>query len=163
MLNTQLYCNLRFYEQWECIVKLNIVGLEFGILQSLIRVEDKTKIKPGVIKRQVLFLWDCDCLFSSYNTDTSINQWKNTEYIEQYFQKDFLILLEDSIRAETYKDNDGKSHTVIKVIADRVSFVGSKKDSNNSINAPTDRQSAAKESSEPEFEMTEYEEDDLPF
>ena len=66
--------------------------------------------------------------------------------------------MEDSIRAETYKDNDGKSHTVIKVIADRVSFVGSKKDSNNSINAPT-----AKESSEPEFEMTEYEEDDLPF
>ncbi len=71
--------------------------------------------------------------------------------------------MEDSIRVETYKDNDGKSHTVIKVIADRVSFVGSKKDSNNSINAPTDRQSAAKESSEPEFEMTEYEEDDLPF
>ena len=67
--------------------------------------------------------------------------------------------MEDSIRVETYKDNDGKSHTVIKVIADRVSFVGSKKDSN----APTDRQSAAKESSEPEFEMTEYEEDDLPF
>ncbi len=59
--------------------------------------------------------------------------WRQTaELISKYFKKGNLIALEGSIQTRTWDDNDGKRHYVTEVIVDRVHFVESKRDRENS-------------------------------
>lgn len=54
--------------------------------------------------------------------------WRQTaEFIQKYFGKGSLILLEGEIRTRNYKDNDGRTVYVTEVVADKASFTGEKK------------------------------------
>lgn len=54
--------------------------------------------------------------------------WRQTaEFIQKYFGKGNLILLEGEIRTRNYKDKDGRTVYVTEVVADKASFTGEKK------------------------------------
>ena len=55
--------------------------------------------------------------------------WKQTaEFVEKYFKKGSLIALRGSIQQRNYEDKNGNKRTAFEVIADEVSFCGSKAD-----------------------------------
>lgn len=57
----------------------------------------------------------------------TIVAWKQTaEFIEKYFRKGSLIALRGSIQQRNYEDKNGNRRTAFEVIADEVSFCGSK-------------------------------------
>ena len=68
--------------------------------------------------------------FQREQTDfINIVAWKQTaEFVEKYFKKGALIALRGSIQQRNYEDKNGNKRTAFEVIADEVSFCGSKAD-----------------------------------
>ncbi len=53
--------------------------------------------------------------------------WRQTaEFVSRYFQKGSMIAVRGSIRMDSYEDKDGNKRTSFEVVADEVSFCGSK-------------------------------------
>ena len=71
-----------------------------------------------------------DRRFQREQTDfINIVAWKQTaEFVEKYFKKGSLIALRGSIQQRNYEDKNGNKRTAFEVIADEVSFCGSKAD-----------------------------------
>ena len=93
----------------------------------------------------------CIAVERRFDRDTSdfinIVAWNKTaEFVSKYFAKGDLIALTGSIQTRKYEDKDGNKRTAYEVLADDVSFCGTKKE----------------KSSEPDFEEIEVS-DDLPF
>lgn len=58
-----------------------------------------------------------------------VTAWRNTaEFVCKYFQKGSMIAVQGSIRVDNYTDRDGNNRTRTEVIADQVSFCGSKRE-----------------------------------
>ena len=77
----------------------------------------------------------------------NIVAWNKTaEFVSKYFAKGDLIALTGSIQTRKYEDKDGNKRTAFEVLADDVSFCGTKKE----------------KSSEPDFEEIKIS-GDLPF
>jgi len=56
--------------------------------------------------------------------------WRSTaEFVSKWFHKGQMIALCGSIQTRTWDDNDGNRRYVTEVVADEVSFAGSKSDS----------------------------------
>lgn len=56
--------------------------------------------------------------------------WRQTAaFITKYFRKGQMIAIEGSIQTRSYEDKEGKKRTVFEVLADNVSFCGSKSES----------------------------------
>lgn len=95
--------------------------------------------------------------------------WRQTaEFVSRYFRKGSLIAVEGSIQTQNYTDKDGNNRKSVEVVANNVSFCGSKNDSGT--NAPA--QQAAFEQPAPSYasaqgsdfeEIVDEDEDDLPF
>lgn len=76
--------------------------------------------------------------------------WRQTaEFVEKYFHKGSMIAVQGSIQTRKYEDKNGNNRTAVEIVADNVSFCGSK-DEKPSLNVSTD-----------DFE--EIGDDDLPF
>jgi len=60
---------------------------------------------------------------------------KTAEFIKRYFVKGSMIAIEGSIRTENFTDKDGNKRKSVEVIANNVSFCGSKE---NGTQASTD-------------------------
>ena len=93
----------------------------------------------------------CIAVERRFDRDTSdfinIVAWNKTaEFVGKYFAKGDLIALTGSIQARKYEDKDCNKRTAFEVLADDVSFCGTKKE----------------KSPEPDFEEIEVS-DDLPF
>lgn len=59
--------------------------------------------------------------------------WRQTaEFVSRYFQKGSMIAVQGSIQTRNYEDKHGNKRTAVEVIADKVSFCGSKAESGNS-------------------------------
>lgn len=59
--------------------------------------------------------------------------WRQTaEFVERYFRKGSMIAVQGSIQTRNYEDKHGNKRTAVEVIADKVSFCGSKAESGNS-------------------------------
>jgi len=71
-----------------------------------------------------------DRRFQRDQTDfINVVAWKQTaEFVEKYFKKGSLIALRGSIQQRNYEDKNGNKRTAFEVIADEVSFCGSKAD-----------------------------------
>lgn len=85
--------------------------------------------------------------------------WRTTaEFVGKYFQKGSMIAVQGSIQTGSY-EKDGVKRRTFEVVADNVSFCGSKNDS-----APTTNQAAPSFSNadENDFAVTE-DDDELPF
>ena len=66
--------------------------------------------------------------FQREQTDfVNVVAWKQTaEFVEKYFHKGDMIALRGSIQQRNYEDKNGNKRTAVEVVADEVSFCGSK-------------------------------------
>ena len=87
--------------------------------------------------------------------------WRQTaEFVSRYFRKGSMIAVQGSIQTRNYEDRNGNKRTAVEVIADKVSFCGSKAESGNS--APVDAQANASDYTAINTNDS-GEDDDLPF
>ncbi len=94
--------------------------------------------------------------------------WRQTaEFVSRYFRKGSMIAVEGSIQTQNYTDKNGNNRKSTEVLANNVSFCGSKAETGTANNAfaqpePAPSYSSA-DSSDFEEIVQEDEEDDLPF
>ena len=89
--------------------------------------------------------------------------WRQTaEFISRYFHKGSMIAVEGTIQTSNYTDKNGNNRKQTEVLANNVSFCGSKSESGNMDIEP---ESAAKYSNtdNSDFEEIVDDDDDLPF
>lgn len=96
----------------------------------------------------------------------SIVAWRQSaDFVCRYFKKGNMIALTGSLQSNNYEDRDGNKRTSYEVVADRISFCGSKSETGgSSFNASPVEQAAPsfKTASAADFEEIPDEED-LPF
>lgn len=97
----------------------------------------------------------------------NIVAWRNTaEFVCKYFKKGSMIAVEGSLQSRNYEDKDGNKRTAYEVVANNVSFTGSKAESGTAAApAATFEVPAAAFStgSNGDFEVIADDDDDLPF
>lgn len=92
--------------------------------------------------------------------------WRQTaEFISRYFQKGSMIAVEGSIQTSNYTDQNGNKRKQVEVVANNVSFCGSKSENsaggaNGAYNQPAPSYANADNS---DFEEIVDDDDDLPF
>ena len=102
--------------------------------------------------------------------------WRQTaEFVSRYFSKGSMIAVQGSIQTDKYKDKSGNSRTSFQVVADNVSFCGSKKETGGSYTDINVKRQESMDNFGPDIEWAErahdaaiYEsifgsDDDLPF
>ncbi len=99
-----------------------------------------------------------------------VTAWRQTaEFVSRYFHKGSMIAVEGSIQTDSYTDKDGNKSKSVQVVANNVSFCGSKAETgmseetqpvpDNSINKGNVYSSADNS----DFEEIIDDDDDLPF
>lgn len=86
---------------------------------------DRSYVKPGE-DRQADFI--------------NVVAWRQTaDFVTRYFHKGSMIAIQGSIQTRSYEDKNGNKRTAVEVVADNVSFCGSKSESNTGsrYDAPT--------------------------
>ena len=54
--------------------------------------------------------------------------WRQSaEFVSKYFQKGSMIAIEGSLQTRNYQDKNGNSRTAVEVVANNISFAGSKR------------------------------------
>lgn len=91
--------------------------------------------------------------------------WRQTaEFISRYFHKGSMIAVEGTIQTSSYTDKNGNQRKQVEVLANNVSFCGSKNEagsvSNNGYNQAAPSYASADNS---DFEEIVDDDDDLPF
>ena len=96
--------------------------------------------------------------------------WRQTaEFVTRYFHKGSMIAVQGSIQTRNYEDKTGAKRTAVEIVADNVSFCGSKNDSGNAgaatqaAPAATQAPSFETPASAEGFDAAGVDEDDLPF
>jgi single-strand DNA-binding protein len=98
--------------------------------------------------------------------------WRQTaEFVSKYFSKGSMIAVQGSIQTRSYEDKMGNKRTAVEVVADNVSFCGSKAESGTAGGAamrPATAAPAAPAASFStggmgDFESIEDDDDSLPF
>lgn len=110
----------------------------------------------------------CDRNFSRSGEDKKtdfidVTAWRQTaEFVSHYFRKGSMIAVEGSIQTDSFTDKDGNKRKSVQVVANNVSFCGSKSENNSdsSFHQPAPSYAEADES---DFEEISDDEDDLPF
>lgn len=93
-----------------------------------------------------------------------ITAWRQTaDFISRYFHKGDMIAVEGSIQTENFTDKDGKKRKSVTVVANNVSFCGSKAKSDT--NNPAFSQPSADDNNAEIDDFIEIidDNDDLPF
>lgn len=87
--------------------------------------------------------------------------WRHSAvFIEKYFRKGSMIAVQGSIQTDTYTDKDGNKRKSVKVVAENVSFCGSKNE-NGAANASSSAPPVSSFESDGNYQ--EIPDDDLPF
>lgn len=61
--------------------------------------------------------------------------WRQTaDFVCKYFKKGSMIAVQGAIQTRTYEDKDGNKRKAVEIVADNVSFCGSKSDSTKTDN-----------------------------
>ena len=96
--------------------------------------------------------------------------WRQTaDFITRYFHKGSMIAVQGSIQTRNYEDKNGNKRTAVEIVADSVSFCGSKISQNESFdtqesNYAQNNQNADFGTNSAEFDdITDDEDDGLPF
>ena len=94
--------------------------------------------------------------------------WRQTaEFISRYFRKGSMIAVEGSIQTNNYTDKDGNKRKQVEVVANNVSFCGSKAESGSEAPAREFAPAAPSYSNADNSDFEEIvdadDEDDLPF
>lgn len=91
--------------------------------------------------------------------------WRQTaEFISRYFHKGSMIAVEGSIQTSSYTDKNGNNRKQVEVVANNVSFCGSKNEGGTSA-GPAYSQPAPSyaNADNSDFEEIVDDDDDLPF
>ncbi len=93
-----------------------------------------------------------------------VTAWRQTaEFISRYFRKGSMIAVEGSIQTDNFTDNSGNKRKSVRVVANNVSFCGSKAESAANTN-PAYSQPAPSYASADNSDFEEIvDDDDLPF
>lgn len=73
-----------------------------------------------------------DCSFTRKGEERKadfidVTAWRQTaEFVSKYFQKGSMIAIEGSLQTTSYQDKNGNNRTKVEVVANNVSFCGSK-------------------------------------
>lgn len=114
---------------------------------------DRSYVRPGE-ERQTDFI--------------NVVAWRQTaEFVTRYFHKGSMIAVQGSIQTRNYEDKTGAKRTAVEIVADNVSFCGSKNEAGTSgfqaapapVDAPAPSFSTA---SATDFQAADME-DELPF
>ncbi|MBO5494246.1 MAG: single-stranded DNA-binding protein [Eubacterium sp.] len=93
-----------------------------------------------------------------------VTAWRQTaEFVSRYFHKGSMIAVEGSIQTDNFTDNSGNKRKSVTVVANNVSFCGSKAESgtvNPAFSQPAPSYASADNS---DFEEIVDDDDDLPF
>ena len=100
--------------------------------------------------------------------------WRQqADFVTKYFRKGQMIAIQGSLQSRSYEDKNGNRRNVLEVVADRISFCGSKSESGGGYNAgaaPSMRNDAGssaptsfKNGGSEDFDTLSDSEDDLPF
>ena len=97
--------------------------------------------------------------------------WRQTaDFVCRYFRKGSMIAVQGSIQTRNYEDKQGNKRTAVEVVADNVSFCGSKAESGTGgagrpyeNAAPAAPAASFASGSMGDFESIEDDDDSLPF
>ena len=101
-----------------------------------------------------------------------ITAWRQTaEFVCKYFTKGSMIALQGELQTRKYEDKNGNKRTAYEVVANTVSFCGSKAETGAKDAAPAEPPAQAARpsvsvSSEDEYTVLpagDFDDDDLPF
>ena len=97
-----------------------------------------------------------------------ISAWRQTaEFVCKYFRKGSMIAVQGYIQTRMYEDKNGNKRKAVEIVADNVSFCGSKAESGTGSYSREDSyaatQPAPSYSTADEGDFKEIPEDDLPF
>ena len=93
-----------------------------------------------------------------------ITAWRQTaDFISRYFHKGDMIAVEGSIQTENFTDKDGKKRKSVTVVANNVSFCGSKAKSDTSSPAFSQPSAAVNNTDTDDFIEIIDDNNDLPF
>lgn len=91
----------------------------------------------------------------------NVTAWRQTaEFVCKYFGKGQMIAVEGSIQTRKYQDKNGNNRVAVEVVANQVSFCGSKSEGNAS--RPPATQDSLDVDTDGDFEDLP-DDDDLPF
>ncbi|MBD5083074.1 MAG: single-stranded DNA-binding protein [Clostridiales bacterium] len=119
----------------------------------------------------VRFQVACDRNFSRSGEDRKtdfidVTAWRQTaEFVSRYFRKGSMIAVEGSIQTDSFTDKDGNKRKTVQVVANNVSFCGSKAESGTASNPVFSQPAPSYASADnSDFEeISDDDEDDLPF
>lgn len=91
--------------------------------------------------------------------------WRQTaEFVSRYFHKGSMIAVQGSIQTRNYEDKNGNKRTAVEIVADNVSFCGSKAESEAAAPKVQDTQRPSVNVSADDFTPLPTDDDDgLPF
>ncbi len=94
-----------------------------------------------------------------------VTAWRQTaEFVSRYFHKGSMIAVEGSIQTDNYTDNNGNKRKSFQVVANNVSFCGSKAESGANTNPAYSQPAPSYASADSsDFEEIVDDDDDLPF
>ncbi len=100
----------------------------------------------------------------------NIVAWRQTaDFVTRYFHKGSMIAVQGSIQTRNYEDKQGNKRTAVEVVADNVSFCGSKAESGTTGGRSYEAAPAAAPAvsyasgSTGDFESIDDDDDSLPF
>ena len=84
--------------------------------------------------------------------------WRHTaEFVSKYFKKGSMIAVQGSIQTRHFEDKQGNKRTAVEVVADNVSFCGSKNEVSSGLAADTS------EATQPDVDNGDVDDSNLPF
>ena len=125
-----------------------------------------TSNRTSVIRFQIA----CDRQFQTKEEERKtdfidVTAWRQTaEFISRYFRKGSMIAVEGSIQTENFTDKDGNKRKSVQVVANNVSFCGSKAEGDTASDTPFHQPAPSyAEADNSDFEEIADDDDDLPF
>lgn len=89
--------------------------------------------------------------------------WKSTaEFVCKYFSKGQMIAVQGSIQTRMFEDKNGNKRKAVEIVADNLSFCGSKQD-NSTASTESTEPSAPEYSTADASDFQEIPDDNLPF
>ena len=139
-------------------------------LMGRLTYEPEIKVTPSgvsVIRFQMAVDRNYQSQSQEKQTDfIDVVAWRQTaEFVSRYFHKGSMIAIVGTIQTNNFTDRDGNKRKSVEVVANQVSFCGSKSESGNAApaggyNEPAPSYASADNS---DFEEIVDDDDDLPF
>lgn len=138
------------------------------VLMGRLTYEPELRTTPNGIS-VVRFQIACDRNYSAKGEERKtdfidITAWRQSaEFVSNYFHKGSMIALEGSIQTENYTDSSGNKRKSVIVVANRVSFCGSKSESQNQNPAFAQPAPSYASADNSDFDEIVDDDDELPF